>query len=74
MAKNQQQLKEEETKRLIQFVDDNSLWIDNINIELYIFPAFKNRFEELNLTRKDFIHISFRYRSGQYIEPTVSLL
>ncbi len=36
MAKNQQQLKEEETKRLIQFVDDNSLWIDNINIELYV--------------------------------------
>ncbi len=36
MAKNKQQLKEEETKRLIQFVDDNNLWIDNINIELYV--------------------------------------
>ena len=36
MAKNQQQLKEEETKRLIQFVNDNNLWIDNINIELYV--------------------------------------
>ena len=36
MAKSQQQLKEEETKRLIQFVDINNLWIDNINIELYV--------------------------------------
>jgi len=36
MDKNQQQRKEEETKRLIQFVNDNNLWADNINIELYI--------------------------------------
>jgi hypothetical protein len=36
MAKDQQQHKEEETKRLIQFVDDNNLWIENINIELYV--------------------------------------
>ena len=36
MVKNQQQYKEEETKRLIQYVNDNNLWVDNINIELYI--------------------------------------
>jgi hypothetical protein len=36
MVKNQQQYKEEETKRLIQFVNDNNLWVDNINIELYL--------------------------------------
>ena len=36
MDKNQQQRKEEETKRLMQFVNDNNLWVDNIKIELYI--------------------------------------
>ncbi|NBU35415.1 MAG: hypothetical protein EBS35_02415 [Bacteroidetes bacterium] len=36
MVKNQQQYKEEETKILIQYVNDNNLWVDNINIELYI--------------------------------------
>lgn len=37
MVKNQQQYKEEEeTKRLIQFVNDNNLWVVNINIELYL--------------------------------------
>ncbi len=36
MVKNQQQYKEEETKRLIQFVNDNNLWVDNLNIELYL--------------------------------------
>jgi len=36
MDKNHQQRKEEETKRLMQFVNDNNLWVDNINIELYI--------------------------------------
>ena len=36
MAKDQQQLKEEETKRLIQFIDNNNLWVDNINIDLYV--------------------------------------
>ena len=36
MAKDQQQLKEEETKRLIQFLDYNNLWVDNIDIDLYI--------------------------------------
>ena len=36
MVKNQQQYKEEETKRLIQFVNDNNLWVGNINIELYL--------------------------------------
>ena len=36
MVKNQQQYKEEETKRLIQIVNDNNLWVDNINIELYL--------------------------------------
>ena len=30
MVKNQQQYKEEETKRLIQYVNDNNLWVDNI--------------------------------------------
>ena len=29
MVKNQQQYKEEETKRLIQYVNDNNLWVDN---------------------------------------------
>ncbi len=37
VVKNHQQHKEEEeTKRLIQFVDNNNLWIDDINIDLYI--------------------------------------
>jgi hypothetical protein len=36
MVKNQQQHKEKETKRLISFVDENKLWVDNINIDLYI--------------------------------------
>jgi hypothetical protein len=35
MAKDQQQHKEEETKSLIQFAEDNNLWID-INIDLYV--------------------------------------
>jgi 3-phenylpropionate/cinnamic acid dioxygenase small subunit len=36
MVKNQQQYKEEETKRLIQFVNDNNHWVDNLNFELYL--------------------------------------
>ena len=36
MAKDQQQRKEEETKSLIQFTESNSLWVDNINIDLYL--------------------------------------
>ena len=36
MAKDQQQLKEEETKSLIQFAIDNNLWVENINIDLYL--------------------------------------
>jgi hypothetical protein len=36
MAKEQQQLKEEETKSLVQFADDNNLWVENINIDLYV--------------------------------------
>lgn len=36
MAKDQQQLKEEETKSLIQFAEDNNLWVDNIDIDLYV--------------------------------------
>lgn len=36
MAKDQQQFKEEETKSLIQFVEDNNLWVENINIELFV--------------------------------------
>ena len=35
MAKDQQQHKEEETKSLIKFAEDNHLWID-INIDLYV--------------------------------------
>ena len=36
MAKDQQQLKEEETKSLIECAEDNNLWVDNINIDLYV--------------------------------------
>jgi hypothetical protein len=36
MVKNQQQHKEEETKNLIQFAEVNNLWVDNINIDLYV--------------------------------------
>ena len=36
MVKNQQQYKEEETKRLIQFVNDNNHWVDSVNFELYL--------------------------------------
>jgi len=36
MAKDQQQRKEEETKSLIQFTESNSLWVENINIDLYL--------------------------------------
>ena len=35
MAKDQQQYKEEETKSLIQFAEDNHLWVD-IDIDLYV--------------------------------------
>ena len=34
MVKDQQQHKEEETKRLVQFIEENDLWVDNINIDL----------------------------------------
>ena len=36
MVKDQQQFKEEETKSLVQFADDNNLWVENINIDLYV--------------------------------------
>ncbi len=36
VAKNQQQLKEQETKKLIQFADQNNLWVNNINIDNYV--------------------------------------
>ena len=36
MVENYQQHKEEETKRLIQFVNNHNLWVDNVNIELYV--------------------------------------
>jgi hypothetical protein len=36
MAKDKQQYKEEETKSLIQFVEDNNLWVENINIKLFV--------------------------------------
>jgi len=34
MVKDQQLYKEEETKRLVQFIEEKDLWVDNINIEL----------------------------------------
>lgn len=36
MVENYQQHKEEETKRLIKFVNDHNLWVDNVNIDLYV--------------------------------------
>ena len=36
MVKDQQQYKEEETKSLIQYVEDNNLWVEKINIDLYV--------------------------------------
>jgi hypothetical protein len=36
VVKDQQQHKEEETKRLVQFIEENKLWVDNINIDLYV--------------------------------------
>lgn len=36
MVKNQQQRKEEETKSLIQLAEENNLWVENINIDLYV--------------------------------------
>jgi hypothetical protein len=36
MAEKQQQIKEQETKKLIQFADHNNLWIENINLENYV--------------------------------------
>jgi hypothetical protein len=36
MVKDQHQHKEEETKSLIQLADDNHLWVENINIDLYV--------------------------------------
>ena len=36
MVENYQQHKEEETKRLIQFVNYHNLWVNNVNIELYV--------------------------------------
>ena len=36
VVKDQQQLKEKETKSLIQFAENNNLWVENINIDLYV--------------------------------------
>ena len=36
VVKDQQQHKKEETKRLVQFIEENDLWVDNINIDLYL--------------------------------------
>jgi hypothetical protein len=36
MVKDQQQYKEEETKSLIQYAEDNNLWVEKINIDLYV--------------------------------------
>lgn len=43
MVKDQQQHKEEETKSLIQFAEDNKLWVENINIEEIISEFFKSK-------------------------------
>jgi hypothetical protein len=36
MAKDQQQLKEEETTRLIDYIVNQKLWVENINIDNYV--------------------------------------
>jgi hypothetical protein len=36
MAQDQQQLKEQEAEKLIQFAEANNLWFENINIENYV--------------------------------------
>ena len=36
MAQDQQQLKEQEAEKLIQFAEANNLWVKNINIENYV--------------------------------------
>ena len=36
MAQDQQQLKEQEAEKLIQFAEANNLWVENINIENYV--------------------------------------
>ena len=36
MAQDQQQLKEQEAEKLIQFASDHNLWVDSINIENYV--------------------------------------
>ena len=36
MVKDQQHYKEEETKKLVQFIEENNLWKNDINIDLYI--------------------------------------
>jgi len=40
MVKDQQQHKEEETKRLVQFIEENDLWVDNINIAIFIISIY----------------------------------
>ena len=36
MAQDQQQLKEQEAEKLIQFASDHNLWVHSINIENYV--------------------------------------
>ena len=36
MVKDQQQHKEEETKRIVKFIEENDLQLDNINIDLCV--------------------------------------
>ena len=36
VAEKQQQIKEQETEKLIQFADHNNLWIENINLDNYV--------------------------------------
>ena len=36
MAQDQQQLKEQEAEKLIQFAEDYNLWVESINIENYV--------------------------------------
>ena len=43
MVKDQQQHKEEKTKSLIKFAEDNNLWVDNINIDLYVLQGAEQK-------------------------------
>jgi hypothetical protein len=56
MAKDQQQLKEEETKSLVQFADDNNLWVENINIDLYVSQGAEQKVYLKDGSTVDYFH------------------